>query len=100
MNQLLVRADNIGTLILGLDSQGAFNIIRLMRKLCDAGQAILCTVHQPSALLFEQFDDLLLLQSVGQTVYFGPLGNDSQDLINYFEQNGVPKCPENANPAE
>jgi len=68
--------------------------------LCDAGQAILCTIHQPSAILFEHFDDLLLLQAGGRTVYFGPLGKDSQTLINYLERNGAPKCKRNANPAE
>jgi ATP-binding cassette, subfamily G (WHITE), member 2, SNQ2 len=72
----------------------------LLRKLCDAGQAILCTVHQPSAILFHHFDDLLLLETGGKTVYFGPLGDDSQILINYLEKNGAPKCKNNANPAE
>lgn len=35
----------------GLDSAAAFNIVRFLRKLADAGQAILCTIHQPSAVL-------------------------------------------------
>src|SRR5579859_6496991 len=84
----------------GLDAQSAFNIVRFLRKLCDAGQAILCTIHQPSAILFEHFDDLLLLQAGGKTVYFGPLGDDSQTLIKYLERNGAPKCKKNSNPAE
>jgi len=84
----------------GLDAQSAFNIVRFLRKLCDAGQAILCTIHQPSAILFEHFDDLLLLQAGGRTVYFGPLGDDSHTLIKYLERNGAPKCRKNANPAE
>merc|ERR1719262_1964617 len=69
----------------GLDSGAAFNIVRFLRKLADAGQAILCTIHQPSAVLFEHFDELLLLKSGGRVVYHGPLGNDSQELIRYFE---------------
>ena len=84
----------------GLDAQSAFNIVRFLRKLCDAGQAILCTIHQPSAILFEHFDDLLLLQAGGRTGYFGPLGDDSQTLIKYLERNGAPKCKKNSNPAE
>lgn len=84
----------------GLDSQGAFNIVRLLRKFCDSGHAILCTLHQPSVVLFEFFDDLLLLQSSGQTVYFGPLGPKSETLIGYFERNGAPKCQKDTNPAE
>ncbi|RHZ56971.1 hypothetical protein CDV55_104831 [Aspergillus turcosus] len=84
----------------GLDSLAAFNIVRFLRRLADAGQAILCTIHQPSAVLFEEFDDLLLLQSGGRVVYNGELGQDSKNLIQYFESNGAKKCPPHANPAE
>jgi ATP-binding cassette, subfamily G (WHITE), member 2, SNQ2 len=68
--------------------------------LADAGQAILCTIHQPSAVLFEEFDELLLLKSGGRTVYHGELGKDSRHLIEYFESNGGKKCPPADNPAE
>jgi ATP-binding cassette, subfamily G (WHITE), member 2, SNQ2 len=84
----------------GLDSGAAFNIVRFLRKLADAGQAILCTIHQPSSVLFEHFDELLLLKSGGRVVYHGSLGHDSRTLIDYFERNGAKKCPPNANPAE
>ena len=84
----------------GLDSAAAFNIVRFLRKLADAGQAILCTIHQPSSVLFEYFDILLLLKSGGRTVYFGELGRDSRTLISYLEGNGAKKCPPKTNPAE
>ncbi|KAF2453734.1 ABC-2 type transporter-domain-containing protein [Lineolata rhizophorae] len=84
----------------GLDSQAAFNIVRFLRKLAEAGQAILCTIHQPSSVLFEHFDRLLLLKSGGRTVYFGELGHDSRKLIDYLERNGAKKCAPEANPAE
>jgi ABC-type multidrug transport system ATPase subunit len=84
----------------GLDSLAAFNIVRFLRRLADAGQAVLCTIHQPSAVLFEQFDELLLLKNGGRVVYNGALGHDSKTLIDYFERNGGKKCPPNANPAE
>ncbi|KAL5339404.1 ABC-2 type transporter-domain-containing protein [Aspergillus crustosus] len=84
----------------GLDSLAAFNIVRFLRRLADAGQAILCTIHQPSAVLFEMFDDLILLKAGGRTVYNGELGSDSSKLIEYFESNGGKKCPPDANPAE
>jgi ATP-binding cassette subfamily G (WHITE) protein 2 (SNQ2) len=84
----------------GLDSGAAFNIVRFLRKLADAGQAILCTIHQPSAVLFEHFDQLLLLKSGGRTVYFGELGHDSRNLLEYLERNGAKKCPPKENPAE
>lgn len=84
----------------GLDSGAAFNIVRFLRKLADAGQAILCTIHQPSVVLFEHFDQLLLLKSGGTTVYFGDLGHDSQTLIKYLEANGAKRCKPKENPAE
>ncbi|KAJ5513427.1 CDR ABC transporter [Penicillium fimorum] len=84
----------------GLDSLAAFNIVRFLRRLADAGQAVLCTIHQPSAVLFENFDELLLLKSGGSVVYNGPLGNDSKTLIDYFERNGGKECSPHENPAE
>ncbi|KAI1938355.1 ATP-binding cassette transporter snq2 [Ophidiomyces ophidiicola] len=84
----------------GLDSLAAFNIVRFLRKLANAGQAILCTIHQPSAVLFEEFDDLLLLQAGGRVVFHGELGEDSRKLIEYFEHHGARPCPSDENPAE
>jgi ABC-type multidrug transport system ATPase subunit/ABC-type multidrug transport system permease subunit len=83
----------------GLDSQSAFNIVRFLRKLAAAGQAILCTIHQPNSALFENFDRLLLLQKGGETVYFGDIGKDAHVLLEYFHKNGA-DCPPDANPAE
>ena len=84
----------------GLDSQTAWSVVQLMRKLADHGQAILCTIHQPSALLFQEFDRLLFLARGGRTVYFGDIGKKSYKLIKYFESHGAPECPPDANPAE
>ncbi|CAD6951921.1 unnamed protein product [Tilletia caries] len=83
----------------GLDGQTAYNVIRFLKKLAAAGQAILCTIHQPNSLLFENFDRLLLLQRGGQVVYFGPVGQDSVHVRDYFAANGA-VCPDNVNPAE
>lgn len=104
----------------GLDGQSAFNTVRFLRKLADAGQAVLVTIHQPSAQLFAQFDTLLLLAMGGQTVYFGDIGirhqaddfhgddlqgdphtsdSSTQTVRGYFERYGAP-CPPGVNPAE
>jgi len=84
----------------GLDSQTSWAILDLLEKLAKNGQAILCTIHQPSAMLFQRFDRLLLLKNEGQTVYYGEIGENSSTMINYFVGNGAPPCPKNANPAE
>ncbi|KAI8279907.1 ABC transporter G family member 11 [Colletotrichum sp. SAR11_240] len=77
----------------GLDSQSAFNIVRFLKKLAAAGQAILCTIHQPNAALFENFDRLLLLQRGGRTVYFGDIGQDAVVLRDYLKRHGAVAKP-------
>ncbi|ETN39195.1 uncharacterized protein HMPREF1541_05418 [Cyphellophora europaea CBS 101466] len=84
----------------GLDSQTSWSICNLMEKLTRSGQAILCTIHQPSAMLFQRFDRLLLLAKGGKTVYFGDIGPNSRTLIDYFMRHGGPDCAEGVNPAE
>ncbi|KAI9065216.1 pleiotropic drug resistance ABC transporter [Trametes sanguinea] len=84
----------------GLDSQSAWAITSFLRDLADSGQAIVCTIHQPSAELFQVFDRLLLLRKGGQTVYFGDIGPRATTLIDYFERNGGRKCDDAENPAE
>ncbi|RYP42698.1 hypothetical protein DL767_000067 [Monosporascus sp. MG133] len=95
--QLLVFLDEPTS---GLDSQTSWAVCDLIEKLVARGQAVLCTIHQPSAMLFQRFDRLLLLQPGGKTIYFGELGAGASTLVSYLERNGAPKCPSDANPAE
>ncbi|KAJ5707258.1 hypothetical protein N7488_007059 [Penicillium malachiteum] len=83
----------------GLDSQTAWSICTLLRKLSDNGQPILCTIHQPSAELFQMFDRLLFLQS-GRSLYFGDLEIKAATLIEYFCRFGARVPKEGENPAE
>ncbi|KAK7431315.1 ATP-binding cassette transporter snq2 [Neonectria magnoliae] len=83
----------------GLDSQSAYSIVRFLRKLCDAGQAIICTIHQPSSDLIEQFDMILALNRGGKSFYFGPVGDNGSVVIDYFAARGF-HCPPNHNVAE
>lgn len=84
----------------GLDSQTSWAILDLLDKLKKNGQAILCTIHQPSAMLFQRFDRLLFLARGGRTVYYGDIGENSRILVDYFVRNGGHPCPPDANPAE
>ena len=84
----------------GLDSQTSCAICDLRERLTNNGQAILCTIHQPSAALFQRFDCLLLLARGGRTVYFGDIGRNSHTLIDYLTRNGAPTPKSDANPAE
>jgi ABC-type multidrug transport system ATPase subunit len=81
----------------GLDSQSSWAICSFLRKLAEHGQAVLSTIHQPSALLFQQFDRLLFLAKGGRTVYFGEIGDQSRTLLDYFESNGARACDSSEN---
>jgi ATP-binding cassette subfamily G (WHITE) protein 2 (PDR) len=84
----------------GLDSQTSWSIVDLLTKLSKSGQAVLCTIHQPSAILFQRFDRLLLLAKGGRTVYFGDIGRNSRTLVDYFVRQGGSPPSADVNPAE
>ncbi|KAJ3791847.1 pleiotropic ABC efflux transporter of multiple drugs [Lentinula aff. detonsa] len=76
-----------------LDNQMAWSICTLLRDLANNGQAILCTIHQPSALLFQEFDRFLFLARGGRTVYFGDIGENSKTLTSYFKPQVIGAAP-------
>jgi ABC-type multidrug transport system ATPase subunit len=83
----------------GLDSQSAYSIVRFLKKLARAGQAIVCTIHQPSSVLIQQFDMVLALNPGGNTFYFGPMGQSGEHIVKYFADRGA-VCPPGKNIAE
>lgn len=83
----------------GLDSEAAYSIVRFLKKLSRAGQAIICTIHQPSSMLIQEFDKILALNPGGNTFYFGPVGEKGSAVKRYFADRGV-ECPPNKNVAE
>ncbi|KAK6950636.1 hypothetical protein Daesc_007160 [Daldinia eschscholtzii] len=83
----------------GLDSDSSWTFCTLLRRLTDSGQAILCTIHQPSSPILTLFDRLLFLKE-GHTAYFGEFGPEFRTLIRYFESHGARKCLPHENPAE
>lgn len=55
----------------GLDSFQANNVMARLRALADRGHTVVITLHQPSAALYRNVDDLVLL-SEGKLMYSGP----------------------------
>lgn len=79
----------------GLDSSSAYTVIQLIKKLCDEGRTIICTIHQPSSQMFYLFDKIMLL-AAGRVAYFGSPARVSS----YFSSIDFP-FPETAyNPAD
>ena len=72
----------------GLDSRAALIVMRVVKNIAATGRTVLCTIHQPSAEVFYLFDYLLLLKSGGETVFFGPVGEDGETIVEYFEYDG------------
>ncbi|KAM0933651.1 putative ABC-type xenobiotic transporter [Dioscorea sansibarensis] len=84
----------------GLDARAAAIVMRTVRNTVNTGRTVVCTIHQPSIDIFEAFDELLLMKRGGQLIYSGPLGRNSQKIIEYFEAiPGVPKIKDKYNPA-
>lgn len=68
----------------GLDAFQAETVMRVLRRIAATGRTIICTIHQPSADIFSLFDALLLMKRGGQVVFFGDLGHECANLVDYF----------------
>jgi ATP-binding cassette subfamily G (WHITE) protein 2 (SNQ2) len=83
----------------GLDSQAAYSIMYFLQKVAREGIPIIATIHQPSGVLFEMFDHVLLLAPGGRTIYFGETGINSSKVVEYFDRYGA-HMNASENPAE
>lgn len=78
----------------GLDSSSSTQCIKLLKELASQGKTVVCTIHTPSALLFEMFDNLYALAD-GSCIYQG----SSRNLVPFLNELDL-VCPETFNPAD
>eukprot|EP00547_Thalassionema_nitzschioides_P003473 CAMPEP_0194202806 /NCGR_PEP_ID=MMETSP0156-20130528/2735_1 /TAXON_ID=33649 /ORGANISM="Thalassionema nitzschioides, Strain L26-B" /LENGTH=1424 /DNA_ID=CAMNT_0038928407 /DNA_START=109 /DNA_END=4383 /DNA_ORIENTATION=+ len=84
----------------GLDARAAAVIMRGLKRISLTGRAVCATIHQPSITIFNSFDVLLLLKRGGEVVFYGDLGEESSNLIQYLQSyEDTPLIQPGENPA-
>lgn len=78
----------------GLDALSSYQCVKVLQDLTKSGRTIVCTIHQPSAAIYEMFDHIYLLAD-GRCMYQGA----PKSTVQYLSSAGL-QCPKYHNPAD
>lgn len=66
----------------GLSSRDSENIMDLLKEMALKGKLVFVVIHQPSSDIFKMFDNLLILDTGGYSIYYG----NPVDAVIYFKE--------------
>lgn len=78
----------------GLDDLSSAQCITMLKTLATGGRTVICSIHTPSARLFQLFDHVYIV-SQGQCVYQGA----ATEIVQFLASIGL-SCPTHYNPAD
>ncbi|MCK5210731.1 MAG: ABC transporter permease, partial [Cyclobacteriaceae bacterium] len=65
----------------GLSSRDSENVIDLLKELTLKGELIFVVIHQPSSDIYKMFDKMMIMDTGGYPVYYGP----PVEAVTYFK---------------
>lgn len=66
----------------GLSSRDSENVIDLLKELSLKGKLIFVVIHQPSSDIYKMFDKMIIMDTGGYPVYYGP----PVEAVTYFKR--------------
>eukprot|EP00004_Rigifila_ramosa_P018357 TRINITY_DN455_c1_g1_i2.p1 TRINITY_DN455_c1_g1~~TRINITY_DN455_c1_g1_i2.p1 ORF type:complete len:1195 (+),score=257.01 TRINITY_DN455_c1_g1_i2:5-3589(+) len=74
----------------GLSSGAALTTMKLIRKIAESGRTVVMTsAPQPRAEILELYDWMLFLDGMGRQTFFGEIGKNGSNLVDFFSPFGV-----------
>lgn len=77
-----------------MDELSSTQCIDLLQKVALSGRTVICSIHTPSAKIFEKFHNIYVVAD-GNCAYRGP----PNSLVFFLSSIGI-DCPKNYNPAD